>query len=283
METTTPAQLGLKNTTLSLDQPLLMGIVNIPPDSFSDGGKAFDTDQAMARIAQLIHDGADIIDIGAESTRPGATPISAEEEQSRLAPILSKYFNRFDTPLSLDTTKATVAKWGLEQGVSIINDISGGQDINLVSAVADHEACLVIMHMQGSPETMQDKPNYPEGILASVKGFLAHQIKQADSMGVASIIIDPGIGFGKTLPDNLALIKTLDSLTDLGQPILLGTSNKSFIGALDQSDVSQRVGGSVASTILGWQNGAQLFRVHDIQAHKQAFTVCQAIMKGSAI
>ena len=263
-------------TKLNQNKPLIMGIVNVTPDSFSDGGHYLDPKNALDRITQLIQDGADIIDIGAESTRPGAITISDEDEIERLTPIISTYKTHFDTPLSIDTSKATVAKWALSHGADIINDISGLEDPKMPNVIADANATVVIMHIQGTPQTMQENPQY-DHIIDELQAFFNDRIQRAQNAGVQNIILDPGIGFGKTLEHNLSILKHLHRFTVLGHPLLIGTSNKSFIGHITAQDVQNRLEGSIASALLALQNGAKICRVHNVVAMKQALSVANAI------
>ena len=255
-----------------------MGIVNITPDSFSDGGQYLQPDQAMAHIETLIQEGADIIDIGAESSRPGASPLTAEEEISRLKPILTQYKSYFSIPLSVDTTKAEVAAFALDCGATIINDISGFRaDPNLPKIVSRYKATVILMHMQGTPQTMQQHPHY-ESVIDRVKQALSESIQMAISAGIKDIIIDPGIGFGKTLNHNLDILKHLDKFKSLGYPLLIGTSRKSFIGTLTGDAVENRLEGSIASGLFAVLKGAAILRVHDVKAHKKALQVFEALL-----
>ena len=258
---------------LSFNRPIIMGIVNVTPDSFSDGGCFSTNDDIVSHIEQLISHGADIIDIGAQSTRPGAALISVQEEIERLATIIPLFKQRFDCLLSLDTFYADVAKFGLENGVDIINDVSGlTYDSAMIETCAHYQAAVVIMHMNGAPKTMQDNPHY-EDVMETVYSFLNQQIQRCTDVGIQQIMIDPGIGFGKTLDHNLSLLKNLATFKSLGYPLLIGTSRKSFINQISPSDVDNRLGGSIASNLRAWQLGAQVFRVHDVFDIKQAFDV----------
>ncbi len=258
---------------LVFDKPIIMGIVNVTPDSFSDGGSYTNQDAIISYIDQLIKHGADIIDIGAQSTRPGAALISVQEEIERLATIIPFFKQRFDCLLSLDTFYADVAKFGLENGVDIINDVSGlTYDSAMIETCAHYQAAVVIMHMNGAPKTMQDNPHYDD-VMETVYSFLKQQIQRCTDVGIQQIMIDPGIGFGKTLDHNLSLLKNLATFKSLGYPLLIGTSRKSFINQISKSDVHQRLGGSIASNLVAWKLGANVFRVHDVFDMKQAFDV----------
>lgn len=254
-----------------------MGILNLTPDSFSDGGRFVDVDQALAHAERLIQQGADILDVGAESSRPGAVRLSADDEKRRLEPFLNAYFSRFSTPLSLDTYKADVAQMGLGYGVSLINDITGLQgDKAMAGVIASAKAGVIVMHMQQRPDTMQDNPVY-DHVLVEVKAFLSKSLSIATLAGIQTVILDPGIGFGKTLEHNLALIQHLDFFKDLGCPLLIGTSKKSFIGQLTGEPVSERLEGTLVSNLVALEKGATYFRVHDVLSLKKAFTVYNAI------
>jgi dihydropteroate synthase len=254
----------------------ILGVVNITPDSFSDGGQFFSVDKALAHAEQLIKDGADALDIGAESSRPGADSVSVEEEIRRLKPFLTYYTKHFDTPLSLDTYKSEVAALGLEHNVWMINDITGlTGDKAMLDTVSKSDAVLCLMHMQKRPDTMQDAPEYYD-VVTEVYDFLKAQTLKAKDAGVHTVVVDPGIGFGKTLEHNLSLLRDLDRFCDLG-PVLIGTSRKSFIGAITGEAVSERLEGTLASNLWAYQKGASLFRVHDVVSFKKALQVFQAI------
>ncbi len=265
---------------LPMERPNIMGILNVTPDSFSDGGR-FDTahaglDQAMAMVAQ----GADIIDIGGESTRPGAAEVSIDEELSRTVPVIRAIRAQSDIPISIDTRKATVAAAALEAGATMVNDVSAFVfDPGLARVTADAQVPVCLMHAQGLPETMQDNPTYGD-VVAEVYRALGHHIDNAVAHGVArdQILSDPGIGFGKTLDHNLDLIRCLSVLHGLGCPILLGASRKRFIGALTGVEAAaDRVAGSVATALAGVAQGVQVVRVHDVAETRQAIAMWMAI------
>ena len=260
-----------------LSEPKIMGIVNVTPDSFSDGGQFLDLSGILAHIEQLILDGADVIDIGAQSTRPGSEPVSVDEELARLRPVLSVYTRHFLVPLSVDTSRSEVAAFSLDCGASVINDVTGltGDD-RMLSVLGGYSCQLVLMHALGVPKTMQDDPVYSD-VLGDVKRFFERQLSLCQDVSSVSVILDPGIGFGKNLEHNLLLLQGLGLFVQMGCPVLVGTSRKSFIGDISGADVSERLGGTIASTILAWQKGASYFRVHDVAAMAQAFQVCQAI------
>jgi dihydropteroate synthase len=253
--------------------PQIMGIVNVTPDSFSDGGRFQNHDGVLTYIEQLISQGASIIDIGAQSTRPGASLLSAEEEITRLSLILPELKKRFKCKVSLDTFYSDVALFGLDHGVDIINDVSGlSYDTAMIDVCARYNATVVIMHMKGLPKTMQDNPNY-EDVFQSVFSFFETQVKAGQQGGISSFILDPGIGFGKSLDHNITLLKRLSEFKQLGWPMLVGTSRKSFIDQISHSDIHQRLGGTIASNLMAWRHGATFFRVHDVFDMKQAFDV----------
>jgi dihydropteroate synthase len=257
----------------------LMGIVNVTPDSFSDGGLYLDADRAAEHAIQLVRDGADLLDIGGESTRPGAAEVTPEEEIDRVVPVLERLVG-IGVPISIDTTKAAVAEAAIEAGASIVNDVSAfGFDPELPSLCAERGVDVVLMHMQGTPRTMQENPTYDD-VVDDVKAFLAERVAVAVAAGVeeARVWVDPGIGFGKTLEHNLELLRRLDELGELGRPIVIGTSRKSFIGKLTGREVGDRLGGSVATNILALRKGAEVLRVHDVREMRDAVLVAQAIM-----
>lgn len=255
-----------------------MGIVNVTPDSFYDGGKYTELDVCLKHIETLIKDGADIIDIGAQSTRPGAKKISRNEEVNRLEGILSVYSDHFETPLSVDTTRSEVAEFALDCGADMINDISGLTfDPRLASIIAKYQATLVIMHIQGTPKTMQTAPNYAN-VIEDIKTFFSNQIKLAKQEKIENIILDPGIGFGKTLAHNIEILKKLKEFEEFNYPLLIGTSNKSFIDKIHPSCESERLPGTLISNIIAYRNGANIFRVHDVKSLKQAFAVYDTLI-----
>ena len=243
-----------------------MGVINVTPDSFSDGGLFLDAGKAIACGLEMARCGADIIDVGGESTRPGASPVSAEEELKRIAPVITGLRRQTDIMLSADTAKAEVAKWALEHGVEIINDISGlTSDPRIAEMITRADAGLILMHIKGTPRTMQKDPNY-EDVVSEVRDFLSEASSRAEAAGVApdSILLDPGIGFGKSVEHNLQLINRLGSLSALGKPILIGTSRKSFIGRLLDVPGEERLHGTSASVAASILRGAHVVRVHDV-------------------
>eukprot|EP01047_Picozoa_sp_COSAG01_P006065 COSAG01_NODE_216_length_21695_cov_83.368772_3_plen_265_part_00 len=255
----------------------IFGILNITPDSFSDGGLFLDEGKAFRKIEAMISAGADGIDVGASSSRPGALSIDAETEIARLKPVLSQFKKRFDVSLSLDTYHADVAAFGVDCGINILNDISALRfDQGMASVVAKAGVLLVLMHMQGQPKSMQQQPSYTD-VVSEVYGFFEERLAYARSEGIEHCILDPGIGFGKTLTHNLLLLRDLSRFISLNCPVMLGTSRKSFIDHLHASPVSARLGGSLASIVLARQAGVSYLRVHDVYESKQACIVADAI------
>jgi dihydropteroate synthase len=260
----------------------LMGIVNVTPDSFSDGGEFLDAERAIAHGRELAAAGADILDVGGESTRPGAEAVDAEAELERVLPVVRGLTGDGGAgrPVSIDTSKAAVAGAALDAGAEIVNDVTALRaEPELAGLCADRGCELVLMHMLGDPRTMQDDPRY-EDVVDDVKAFLAERIEFAVSQGVAEerIWVDPGIGFGKTVEHNLELHRRLGELRELGRPIVFGSSRKSFIGKLTGAEVGDRLGGTIASNVVAYVNGAEVLRVHDVEPMRQALTVAEAIL-----
>ncbi|MEQ1559373.1 MAG: dihydropteroate synthase [Methyloglobulus sp.] len=263
------------------NKPLIMGILNVTPDSFSDGGKYIHIDSALRQVEQVLAGGADIIDIGGESTRPGAEPVSSEEQIQRVVPVISAIVKQFPgATISIDTTLSTVAEAALIAGATLINDVSAGQhDPAILSLAAKYDAPIILMHSQGSPKTMQDNPHYTN-VITEVIDFLKARITAAVNAGIAkeNILIDPGIGFGKRKQDNLDLLANLEQFVALGYPVLLGTSRKRFMGSLcNVAEPSGLVNATVATTVLGIMAGVKVFRVHDVKENRQAADVAWAI------
>jgi dihydropteroate synthase len=258
---------------------LLMGVLNVTPDSFSDGGLFFDKETAIARGLKMVEEGADFIDIGGESTRPGSKPLGLEEELRRVIPVIEFLAKEVDAPISIDTYKSTVAKKAIEAGAQIINDISGLQfDPSLSQVAAKEDVPLVLMHIRGNPETMQKNILY-KSLFSEIIQYLKDSIQRAESAGVESeqIIIDPGIGFGKTVEDNLLILKNLQEFKILGKPLLLGTSRKRFIGKILNADVTERLEGTLSSIVVGVLNGAHIIRCHDVIQAKRAIAIADAV------
>ncbi len=251
---------------LDISRPLVMGIVNITPDSFFDGGRHVLGDAAIAHAHQLIAEGADILDIGGEATRPGAKTVSVQEELDRVIPVI-ECLRDSGVALSIDTCKAEVMQAALAAGVQMVNDIDALQNPAALAAVVASEAAVCLMHKQGKPETMQNDPHY-ENIVIEVMEFLRRRATEVEAAGVARnrIVVDPGFGFGKTLEHNLTLLRELNKFSDLKVPLLVGLSRKSMLGAITGQDVEHRLSASVAAALLAVQRGAAIVRVHDVQA-----------------
>jgi dihydropteroate synthase len=257
----------------------LMGVVNVTPDSFSDGGLYLDPEAAIAHGAELARAGAEILDVGGESTRPGAEEVGAEEELRRVGPVVAA-LAAGEAAVSIDTSKASVAEAALGAGAEIVNDVTALRgDAEMAALCADRGATVVLMHMAGSPRTMQQNPAYGD-VVEEVKAFLAERMDTALAAGIAEerIWLDPGIGFGKTAEHNLELLRRLAELRELGRPLVVGTSRKSFIGKLDGSGASERLGGTIASSVLAAAEGAEVLRVHDVAELGQAMAVAAAIL-----
>jgi dihydropteroate synthase len=261
-------------------KPKLMGVVNVTPDSFSDGGLYLDADAAIEHGRELAAQGADVLDVGGESTRPGAAGVSEEEELARVEPVVSALAAAGHT-VSVDTSKLAVAEAALGEGATIVNDVTALRaDPDIGVLCAERGAGLVLMHMQGSPRTMQEDPTYDD-VVEDVKAFLVERLEAAGSMGVeeSRIWLDPGIGFGKTLEHNLELLRRLGELRALGRPLVVGTSRKSFIGKIDGSEVGGRLGGTISSSVLALAEGADVLRVHDVAEARQALRVSLAVLE----
>ncbi len=256
----------------------IMGILNVTPDSFSDGGKYDSTEKALEHARQMHRDGADVIDVGGESTRPGAKPVSLEEELHRVIPVIEKISSEMDTILSVDTSKSAVAEAALKAGASIVNDVSGlTSDPNVAAVAAKYDAALVVMHMKGTPQNMQIAPSYND-VVAEVMNFLEAACAKARNCGVTRLIVDPGFGFGKRAEDNFMLLKNLDRFRALGYPILVGTSRKMFLGRPFDAPPEDRLEGTIASNIIAAQKGATILRVHDVKAVRRAISIALETM-----
>ena len=262
---------------LDLSRPLVMGIINVTPDSFSDGGRHLLRDAAIAHAQQLITEGADILDIGGESTRPGAQQVSIQEELDRVMPVIEA-LRGVPVPVSIDTSKPEVMRSALASGVSMVNDINALQQPAALSAIVDSSAAVCLMHKQGQPKTMQQEPYY-ENVMLDVAGFLRTRLKIVEAAGVLRnrIVIDPGFGFGKTLEHNLTLLRNLPTLAELGVPLLVGLSRKSMLGKLTGREVDDRLSASVAAALLAVQRGANIIRVHDVQATCDAIKIWNVV------
>jgi dihydropteroate synthase len=268
---------------LNLNRPHVMGIVNVTPDSFSDGGKFAQTDLAVAHALSLVKEGADILDIGGESTRPNATPVSLQQELDRVIPVIEALVNIINIPISIDTYKPQVMQAAISEGASIVNDVRALQENGAIDILAASDAGVCLMHMQGTPQTMQINPQYND-VVAEVKAFLQQRLNACEAAGIdkSRILLDPGFGFGKTREHNITLIQHLASLSSLGQPLLVGLSRKSVLGQLSAgqvtgNDVDARLYASVAASVISAMVGAKILRVHDVKATVEALKIVTAI------
>lgn len=272
--------LRCRRQTLELGgRTLLMGVLNVTPDSFSDGGLFYEKEKAIAHGLKMAEEGADIIDIGGESTRPGSKLLGQEEELTRVLPVIKALSKETDVPISIDTYKSEVARRAIDAGAQMINDISGLHfDQGLSRVAASEDVPIVLMHIRGTPEIMQKEIHY-DSLFSEILGYLKEGILRAESGGLdpGQIVVDPGIGFGKTLEDNLRILKNLSEFRILGKPILLGTSRKSFIGKILDAEVGQRLEGTLSSIAIGVLNGAHIIRSHDVLQAKRAIAVADAI------
>jgi dihydropteroate synthase len=259
-------------------EPQVMGVVNVTPDSFSDGGEFLDATAAIAHGRELLAEGADVLDIGGESTRPGAEAVSSEVELERVVPVIEGLAGG-EKQVSIDTSKAAVAAAAIDAGATIVNDVTALGDPEMAALCAEREVALILMHMQGKPRTMQEDPTYDD-VVDDVKALLAERVERAVAAGVKEerIWVDPGIGFGKTVDHNLQLLRRLGELLTLGRPILVGTSRKSFLGKLSGAPVDQRLGGTIATCVLAVANGAAAVRVHDVAPVREALAIEAAIL-----
>ena len=264
--------------TLLLDRPRILGIVNVTPDSFSDGGTHDTTDAAVAHALRLVEEGADALDIGGESTRPGSAEVPADEELRRVIPVIERLAREATVPISIDTSKPDVMRAAVAAGAGLINDVHALRRDGALAAAADLGVPVILMHMLGEPRSMQDAPHYDD-VVADVHRFLADRIFACEMAGIPKqrIVIDPGFGFGKTLDHNLVLLANLARFVDLGVPVLAGLSRKRSIGDITGRDVQHRVHGSVAAHLLAAERGAMLIRTHDVAASKDALAIWHAL------
>ncbi len=274
-----PRSLWCRGRNLTFGRvPLIMGILNVTPDSFSDGGKYLEDQKAVAKAMQLVEDGADIIDIGGESTRPGSETVTPEAELERIVPVLEAIIDRVSIPVSVDTRKASVAAKALELGCHLVNDVSACRDPEMIDVLREHDAPVVIMHMKGDPKTMQDNPSYTD-VTGEVVDFLAERAEHLSNRGIRKehIIIDPGIGFGKRFRDNLDLLSNVHKFKELGYPVLVGGSRKRFLGELLAADTNQRLSGSLGVAAHCWKEAVDIIRVHDVKETAQLLKALDAI------
>jgi len=266
------------------ERTLVMGVLNVTPDSFSDGGRYLDPDAALAHGMRLVSDGADIVDVGGESTRPGSDPVGAEEETRRVIPVIERLAAAHPgLAISVDTRSPEVAAAALAAGACIVNDVSGGRAEGMFDVVREAGAGVVLMHMRGEPKTMQEAPHYAD-VVADVKGFLRERIESAGFAGIdpEALCVDPGIGFGKNLEHNLLVMKHLEALSDLGRPILIGPSRKRFIGAILDLPEDERVEGTAGAVAWCVAHGAHLVRVHDVKQIVRVVRIVDAIARAEA-
>ena len=263
---------------IDLSTVKVMGVVNVTPDSFSDGGQFTQTNQAIAHALQLANDGAAILDIGGESTRPNATPVSLQQELDRVIPVIEGLVNVINIPISIDTYKPAVMQAAINAGASMINDIRGLQEAGALEVAANNQVGLCLMHMQGTPQTMQINPQYNH-VVNDVMQFLQTRLQACLAAGIAieRILLDPGFGFGKTRAHNIDLLQNLKQLTTLGQPLLVGLSRKSILGQMTGNDVDARLYASIAASVIAAINSAKIIRVHDVKATVEALKVVVAI------
>jgi dihydropteroate synthase len=262
--------------------PKLMGIVNVTPDSFSDGGRFIDVDRAVEHALQLVEQGADILDVGGESTRPGAEPVSAHEELRRVIPVIERLAGQVRVPMSIDTMKADVAEEALQAGATVINDVSGLEfDSRMIDVAAAGDSGVIVMHMRGTPQTMQDNPVYAD-VVSEVRDYLAGRLAVLKSAGIAAerVLLDPGIGFGKTAEHNVQLLSNIAALHQLGRPVLVGHSRKRFLKKLLGREVEERTSGTIGVSIALAQQGVEILRVHEPQPVRDALLAWSTVRGG---
>jgi dihydropteroate synthase len=269
-----------------ITSPLVMGVLNVTPDSFSDGGQFLDLESALRHASRLVGEGADILDVGGESTRPGAPEVSLQQELDRVLPVVEAIAAEFPVQISIDTSKSAVAEQAARLGATLINDVTAGSDPAMARIGAEYDVHFILMHMRGNPRTMQSQPEYPRGVVHEVRFYLADRVRAFTEAGIGPdrIWIDPGIGFGKTLEHNLELLRDLDSFHGVAERIVVGTSRKSFLsGVLGAPGLPMeaREPGTLASNLWALTKGASVFRVHDVGAMKRALKTWEAISLGS--
>ena len=271
--------LNCAGKSLDLTRTQVMGILNVTPDSFSDGGLFVSVPKALEQARQMVHEGATLIDVGGESTRPGATAVSAQEELDRVIPVIEAIHNEMDVIVSIDSSKPEAMKQAVQAGAGFINDVRALREPGALQAANETGVPVCLMHMLNEPRSMQKDPKYDD-VVKTVKEFLQERINACEDVGIATekILIDPGFGFGKTVDHNLALVKRLAEFSELGKPVLMGVSRKSTIGALTGKPVDQRLSGSLALTALCCQSGAKIIRTHDVAATVDAITMTTAVM-----
>ena len=280
----TGSTLELPLTRLDLGRPRVMGVLNVTPDSFSDGGDWYDPARALDHALAMVEAGADLVDVGGESTRPGAAAVSPDEELRRVIPVIEALSAACPVPVSVDTSAPEVMRAAAGAGAQLVNDVRALQRPGALEAVAETGLAACLMHMRGEPGTMQQAPHYPNGVVAEVSAFLSGRLQASATAGIPAerLLVDPGFGFGKTLDDNLALLAGLGELLGLGRPLLVGLSRKSMIGALLDLPVEERLHGSVAAALVAVERGARIVRVHDVAATVQALAVWNAVSEVTA-
>jgi len=265
---------------IDLSRPTVMGVLNVTPDSFSDGGRYANLADALRRADAMVAEGAAIIDVGGESTRPGAPPVSAQEELDRVLPVVERLARELPIPVSVDTSKPEVMRAAISAGAGLINDVRALRSPGALETVAASEVPVCLMHMRGEPGTMQQEPRYAD-VVAEVRAFLAERVRACESAGVGRerILVDPGFGFGKTLAHNLSLLRHLDRFADLAAGVVAGVSRKSMIGALLDAPVGERLSGSLAAAVIAAWRGARIIRAHDVRETVQALRVCVGVLE----
>jgi dihydropteroate synthase len=276
-------QLACRATVLDLTEPCVMGVLNVTPDSFSDGGRYLDVAAAVERGVAMAAEGAAILDVGGESTRPGAAAVGVQEELARVIPVIESLVARVDVPVSIDTSKPEVMKAAIDAGAGLVNDVRALREPGALEVVAESGAAVCLMHMQGEPRTMQQAPSYGD-VLAEVRSFLAGRLAACRAAGIAAdrLCVDPGIGFGKRPEHNLALLAALDRLAEPGIPVLVGVSRKSLVGIITGRPAEQRLAGSIAFAALAVVRGAAIVRAHDVAETVDAVRVAQALRRAAS-
>ena len=279
--TGTPVSINCAGQILDLKQPRIMGVLNITPDSFSDGGAWLTVEKAVAHARQMADAGADIIDVGGETTRPGSAPVSAGEEMQRVLPVIEALRASIDVPVSIDTQKPAVMRAAVAAGAGMINDVNALQADGAVETAAALAVPVCLMHMQGVPETMQQEPDYRD-VVTEVVSFLGERAAACEAAGIArgQIVLDPGFGFGKSVGHNLSMLHRLDALVALGYPVLVGLSRKSLIGKVLDLPVDKRLSPSIALAVLAVWQGASIVRCHEVRQTREAVLMCRAVMDG---